>query len=63
MSYVIKTEKLGKAYTIGHQKFDRGRNLREALMHSLRGFGQRMMHPLSPNRENIDVEEFWHFRG
>ncbi len=59
MSYVIKTENLGKAYTIGHQKLECDQNFREMLMQSMRGFGQRILHPLSPNREMVDLEEFW----
>lgn len=55
----IKIENLSKRYIIGHQKRERYTALRDVMMHKLRGVGQRLMHPLSPNREEVDVEEFW----
>lgn len=59
MSNVIKIENLSKKYLIGHQKRERYIALRDVMMHKMRGIGQRLRHPLMPNREAIDVEEFW----
>ncbi len=59
MSTVIKAENLGKKYIIGHQKQRGGDSLRDAMTHTARGIWQRMRHPLSPNRESIDLEELW----
>jgi lipopolysaccharide transport system ATP-binding protein len=59
MSNVIKIENLSKNYLIGHQKQERYIALRDVMMHKMRGIGQRLRHPLMPNREEIDVEEFW----
>lgn len=59
MSNVIKIENLSKKYLIGHQKRERYIALRDVMMHKMRGIGQRLRHPLMPNREEIDVEEFW----
>ncbi|MDD5728306.1 MAG: polysaccharide ABC transporter ATP-binding protein [Victivallales bacterium] len=60
---VIKVENLSKKYIIGH---DRAANrayhyysLRESLTHHARGIYQRLRHPLTPNRENTELEEFW----
>ena len=59
MSAVIKVENLGKKYIIGHQRL-RGRdNFRDAITHIVRGVWQRVRHPLSPNRESVDLEEIW----
>jgi len=55
----IKIENLSKKYIIGHQKQERYTALRDVLMHKMRGIGQRLRHPLSPNREEINIEEFW----
>ncbi len=59
MSNVIKAENLGKKYIIGHQKQRYGATLRDTMAHTARGIWQRMRHPLSPNRESIDLEELW----
>ena len=59
MTTAIKVENLYKKYVIGHQKQERYTALRDVMMHKLRGIGERIMHPLSPNREKIDIEEFW----
>jgi lipopolysaccharide transport system ATP-binding protein len=32
------------------------------MTHTARGIWQRMRHPLSPNRESIDLEELWAVR-
>ncbi|MFC1591408.1 ABC transporter ATP-binding protein [Thermodesulfobacteriota bacterium] len=59
MTTVISTKNLGKSYIIGHQKQDSYQTLRDSLAHTARGLWQRARHPLSPNREVIDIEEFW----
>ena len=59
MSTVIKAENLGKKYIIGHQRQARYQTLRDTMTHTARGVWQRVRHPLSPNRESIDLEEFW----
>ncbi|GAG64701.1 unnamed protein product, partial [marine sediment metagenome] len=59
MSAVIKAENLGKKYIIGHQKQRGGATLRDTITHTARGIWQRIRHPLSPNRESIDLEELW----
>ncbi len=59
MSAVIKAENLGKKYIIGHQKQRYGDSLRDAMTHTARGIWQRVRHPLSPNRESVDLEELW----
>jgi len=59
MSAIIKAENLGKKYIIGHQKQRYGDSLRDAMTHTARGIWQRVRHPLSPNRESVDLEELW----
>lgn len=59
MSTVIKIENLSKQYIIGHQRQGKNTSLRDAIMHKLRGLGQRLCHPLSPNKEETILEEFW----
>ena len=59
MTTAIKIENLSKKYLIGHQKQERYTALRDVMMHKLRGIGQRLRHPLSPNREELEIEEFW----
>jgi len=60
---VIKVENLGKRYLIGHDKKAGGafkyNSMRDSITHSMRGIYQRVRHPLSPNRENTELEEFW----
>ncbi len=60
---IIKVENLGKKYTIGHDlnagRAYRSRSLRDTLAHKVRGLYQRVRHPLSPNTENTEIEEFW----
>jgi lipopolysaccharide transport system ATP-binding protein len=63
MNAVIKAENLGKKYIIGHQKQRYGATLRDTMTHTARGIWQRMRHPLSPNRESIDLEELWALKG
>ena len=55
----IKIENLSKKYIIGHQRQERYTALRDVMMHKLRGIGQRLRHPLSPNKEVTSLEEFW----
>jgi len=59
MSYIIKIENLGKKYIIGHQKRQSYQTLSDTMAHIGRGIWQRVCHPLSENRESIDLEEFW----
>jgi len=59
MSTVIKAENLGKKYIIGHQKQRYDDSFRDAMTHTARGVWQRIRHPLSPNRESVDLEELW----
>ena len=59
MSTVIKVENLGKKYIIGHQKQRYRQTLRDAMTHSVRGLWQHIRHPLLPNRESVELEEFW----
>jgi len=60
---VIKVENLGKKYLIGHDRKAGGafryNSMRDSIAHSMRGVYQRLRHPLSPNRENTELEEFW----
>ena len=60
---IIKVENLSKRYIIGHDKQATGglryKTLRDSLTHLGRSAYQRLRHPLSPNRENTDLEEFW----
>jgi len=62
MPTAIKTEGLSKKYIIGHKRQERYTALRDVLMHNLRGIGQRIRHPLSPNKEEIEQEELWALR-
>ncbi|MFH1884663.1 MAG: ABC transporter ATP-binding protein, partial [Planctomycetota bacterium] len=59
MNTVIKVENLGKKYIIGHQRQPHYQTLRDTMAHTARGIWQRIRHPLSPNRESIDLEELW----
>ena len=60
---VIKVENLGKRYLIGHDKKAGGafryNSMRDSIVHSMRSVYQRLRHPLSPNKENTELEEFW----
>lgn len=60
---IIKVENLSKKYIIGHDRQATGmykyQSLRDTLAHTARSVYQRLRHPLSPNRENTDIEEFW----
>ena len=59
MTIAINIENLGKRYIIGHQKRESYVALRDVMMHKLRGIVQRIRHPLSVNKENTELEEFW----
>ena len=59
MSIVIKIENLSKKYVIGHQRQEKYTALRDVIMHKLRGVGERLLHPLSPNKEETSLEDFW----
>ena len=60
---IIKVENLSKKYIIGHDRNATGAynygSLRDTLAHTTRGLYQRLRHPLSPNQENTELEEFW----
>lgn len=60
---IIKIENLSKKYIIGHDKAASGmykyHSLRDSLAHTARGIAQRLRHPLSPNTETTDIEEFY----
>ena len=60
---IIKAEDIGKKYIIGHsrraQEAYRSRSLRDAITDTARGLYQRLRHPLSPNRQTTELEEFW----
>ena len=60
---IIRVENLSKKYIIGHDRIATGAysygSLRDSLAHTARGFYQRLRHPLLPNQENIELEEFW----
>jgi lipopolysaccharide transport system ATP-binding protein len=64
---IIKVENLGKKYIIGHDLNAggayRSRSLRDTFAHTARGLYQRLRHPLSPNTENTEIEEFWALRN
>jgi len=62
MATCIEIENLSKKYIIGHKREERYPTFRDLLMHQLRGLGQRIKHPLSPNREEIEQEELWALR-
>ena len=60
---IIKVENLSKKYIIGHDRAASGafkyQSLRDSMTHWGRGLYQRLRHPLSPNRESTELEEFW----
>jgi len=57
---IIKVENLSKRYIIGHDRRSQGafryKSLRDSLTHFGRSAYQRVLHPLSPNRENTEME-------
>lgn len=62
MSAIIDIEGLGKNYIIGREKRAHYETVRDSLAHFGRGIWQGIRHPLTPNRERIDLEEFWALR-
>jgi lipopolysaccharide transport system ATP-binding protein len=63
MPTAIKVENLSKKYTIGHEKRESYSTLRDSLTHSARSFARRLRHPLQPNTEETELEEFWALKG
>jgi lipopolysaccharide transport system ATP-binding protein len=59
MNTVIQAENLGKKYIISHQKQRYRETLRETMTSMSRSLWQRIRHPLSSNRESVDLEDFW----
>ncbi len=59
MTIAIKIEGLSKKYIIKHERQEQYSTLRESLSHSARSFVRRIRHPLQPNTEEIELEEFW----
>ena len=59
MGIIIKAENIGKKYIIEHQKRGQYLTIRDTIMHRIRGIEQRILHPLSPNKEIVTLEEFW----
>lgn len=59
MTNAITVENLSKKYVIGHQRQEKYTALRDVMMHKLRAAGQRLRHPLSSNKEETSLEEFW----
>ena len=58
---IITVEHLSKYYTIGHDRDSgviRYKTFRESMMSAGRSLYQRLRHPLSPNREQVELEEF-----
>lgn len=62
MTTVIKVENLGKKYLIGHEKQARYSTLRDSLSHRVKSVANRLLHPLSANAEETELEEFWALR-
>lgn len=62
MTCALKTENIGKIYTIGHMQRHRGRNLRETLVAQGASLLQRLRHPLALSRSSSATEEFWALR-
>lgn len=58
---IIKVNNISKKYIIGHDKnaVVQYKTLRDSLTHTARGIYQRFRHPLSINKENTEIEEFW----
>lgn len=60
---IIKVENLSKKYVIGHNKNANGafkyKTFSETVSSFGRGMYERLRHPLSPNREKVELEEFW----
>ena len=59
----IKVEILGKKHLIGHKKQTHYSTLRDSLSHGAKSIGNRLIHPLRPNTEETELEEFWALRN
>lgn len=59
MRTIITVENLSKKYTIGHQKQGEYQTFRDTLSSGVKSVYQRLRHPLSPDPEKIETEEFW----
>jgi len=62
MSDAIGIRGLSKRYLISHQRREHYTMLRDVLGHKARALFERLRHPLSPNREELEIEEFWALR-
>jgi len=62
MTCALKTENIGKIYTIGHMQRRRGRNLRETLVAQGTSLLQGLRHPFAQRRSSSATEEFWALR-
>ena len=59
MSSVIKVRNLSKKYVISDQIGERYNAMRDVMMYKLRSLGERFRHPLSINRKQVNIREFW----
>ena len=59
MKQIIAVENLGKKYIIGHQKQKTYKTFRDTISLQAKSIYQRLRYPLSPNSEQLDIEEFW----
>ncbi|MCP5041522.1 MAG: ATP-binding cassette domain-containing protein [bacterium] len=62
MSTAIRIDGLSKRYAISHEHTARYETLRDAATHHARAAFQRLRHPLAPNRESTEIEDFWALR-
>ncbi len=64
---IIKVKNLGKKFVIGHDRYAGGaygyRSLRDTIGSTMLGLFQRFRHPLSPNSERTELEDFWALRN
>ena len=63
MPAIISAENIGKCYIISHNKPREELRFNELLSEWGRSACRRLRHPLSPNTEKVDLEEFWALRG
>ena len=59
MSSVIAVENLSKKYVISHQKQVGHTTLRDALMHGIKHFSEKLIHPFAVPKNDHTHEEFW----
>lgn len=59
MSRIITIENLGKKYVIGHQSQGQYQTFRDSISQKAKNVYQKIRHPLSPNTEQIEIEDFW----